>query len=46
MASSSPVNAAQTTPRNRAKGPRREDLVYQVVTVVAMVSMLASAWVF
>ena len=41
-----PFDAAKTTLRNRASGPRREDLVYQVVTVAAMVSMLASAWVF
>jgi hypothetical protein len=46
MTRPSPVDAAKTTPRNRATGPRREDLVYQVVTVAAMVSMLASAWVF
>jgi hypothetical protein len=25
---------------------RKEDLVYQVVTVVAMVSLLASVWIF
>jgi len=25
---------------------RKEDLVYQVVTIVAMVSLLASVWVF
>ena len=25
---------------------RREDLVYQVVTVAAMVTMLASVWIF
>lgn len=29
-----------------AKSSRKEDLVYQVVTVVAMVSLLASVWVF
>lgn len=33
-------SAAQAKPR------RKEDLVYQVVTVVAMVSMLASVWIF
>jgi hypothetical protein len=42
----SPVNAAQTTSRNRAIGHRREDLIYQVVTVAAMFAVLASAWVF
>jgi hypothetical protein len=47
MTSSSPVDASKIAPRNRASGPRRsEDLVYVVVTVAAMVSMLASAWVF
>jgi hypothetical protein len=46
MASSPSVNAAQTTSRNRAIGRRREDLIYQVVTVAAMVSLLASTWVF
>jgi hypothetical protein len=46
MAYFSPVDAAQTTPYKRAMEPRREDLVYQVVTIAAMVSMLASAWVF
>jgi len=25
---------------------RKEDLIYQVVTVVAMVSLLASVWIF
>ena len=29
-----------------AKAHRKEDLVYQVVTVVAMVSLLASVWIF
>ena len=29
-----------------AKSSRKEDLVYQVVTVVAMVSLLASVWIF
>jgi hypothetical protein len=29
-----------------AKLQRKEDLVYQVVTVVAMVSLLASVWIF
>jgi hypothetical protein len=29
-----------------AKPRRKEDLVYQVVTVVAMVSLLASVWIF
>jgi hypothetical protein len=42
----SPVNAAQTTSRNRAFGRRREDLPYQVMTVAAIVAVLASAWVF
>jgi hypothetical protein len=28
------------------KPRRKEDLVYQVVTVVAMVSLLASVWIF
>jgi hypothetical protein len=28
------------------KPHRKEDLVYQVVTVVAMVSLLASVWIF
>lgn len=30
----------------QAKPHRKEDLVYQVVTVVAMVSLLASVWIF
>ena len=46
MTYSPSADAAKTAPRNRASGPRREDLVYVVVTVAAMVSMLASAWVF
>lgn len=29
-----------------SKRRRKEDLVYQVVTVAAMVSMLASVWIF
>jgi len=29
-----------------AKSHRKEDLIYQVVTVVAMVSLLASVWIF
>jgi hypothetical protein len=29
---------------NRSR--RKEDLVYQVVTVAAMVTMLASVWIF
>lgn len=29
-----------------AKPHRKEDLVYQVVTIVAMVSLLASVWIF
>ena len=29
-----------------SKASRKEDLVYQVVTVVAMVSLLASVWIF
>lgn len=37
--SSSPISA-------KAKPHRKEDLVYQVVTVVAMVSLLASVWIF
>lgn len=28
------------------KPHRKEDLAYQVVTVVAMVSLLASVWIF
>jgi hypothetical protein len=28
------------------KPRRKEDLVYQVVTVAAMVSLLASVWIF
>lgn len=28
------------------KPRRKDDLVYQVVTVVAMVSLLASVWIF
>jgi hypothetical protein len=35
----SPI-AVSVTPR------RKEDLIYQVVTVVAMVSLLASIWIF
>jgi hypothetical protein len=46
MAYSPTVNAAQTTSRNSAIGSRREDLIYQVVTVAAMVSLLASTLVF
>jgi hypothetical protein len=35
------------SPRTEPTRPRRkEDLVYQVVTVVAMVSLLASVWIF
>jgi hypothetical protein len=35
------------TPSPNAPRPsRKEDLVYQVVTVVAMVSLLASVWIF
>jgi hypothetical protein len=30
----------------KVKPHRKEDLVYQVVTVVAMVSLLASVWIF
>jgi hypothetical protein len=30
------------SPRHR----RKEDLVYQVITVAAMVTMLASVWIF
>jgi hypothetical protein len=29
-----------------ARPHRKEDLVYQVVTIVAMVSLLASVWIF
>jgi hypothetical protein len=29
-----------------ARPLRKEDLVYQVVTVVAMVTLLASVWIF
>jgi hypothetical protein len=29
-----------------ARPRRKEDLIYQVVTVAAMVTMLASVWVF
>lgn len=29
-----------------SKPRRKEDLVYQVVTVAAMVSLLASVWIF
>jgi hypothetical protein len=36
----SSLGAASTRPR------RKEDLVYQVVTVAAMVTMLASVWIF
>jgi hypothetical protein len=33
--------------RNRATGAnRKEDLVYQAVTVAAMVTLLVSVWVF
>jgi hypothetical protein len=28
------------------KPHRKEDLIYQVVTVVAMMAMLATAWIF
>lgn len=28
------------------KPGRKEDLIYQVVTVVAMVAMVASVWIF
>ena len=35
------------TPSPTPVRPRRkEDLIYQVVTVVAMVSLLASVWIF
>jgi hypothetical protein len=40
--------ASSTTPlRNKAVGPRRsEDLMYQAITVAAMLSLLASVWIF
>lgn len=38
------MNPSPTTAKARAH--RKEDLVYQVVTIVAMVSLLASVWIF
>ena len=36
-----------TSPTNVSSRPlRKEDLVYQVVTVAAMVTLLASVWIF
>jgi hypothetical protein len=46
MTSPSPVDAVKIAPHIRASGSRRDDLVYQVVIVAAMVAVLASAWVF
>jgi hypothetical protein len=41
------VASVLPTQRARVPGPRRkEDLVYQAVTVAAMVTLLASVWVF
>lgn len=42
----SQTDAARATLRNRGAGTRREERVYQVVTVAAMVTMVASALVF
>jgi hypothetical protein len=47
MRPSPTVVSALPTQRARVAGPRRkEDLVYQAVTVAAMVTLLASVWVF
>jgi hypothetical protein len=48
MTHRSPAVAPVVSPhRSRVAGPRRkEDLVYQAVTVAAMVTLLASVWVF
>jgi len=42
----SQVDAALAVTRNRGVGSRREERVYQVVTVAAMVTMIASTFVF
>jgi len=42
----SQVDAALAAPHNRGAGYRREERVYQVVTVAAMVTMIASALIF
>jgi len=42
----SQTDAALVVTRNREVGSRREERVYQVVTVAAMVTMIASALVF
>jgi hypothetical protein len=38
------MNPSPITVSSRKR--RKEDLVYQVVTVAAMVTMLASVWIF
>jgi hypothetical protein len=42
----SQTDAALALTRNRGVGSRREERVYQVVTVAAMVTMIASTFVF
>jgi hypothetical protein len=34
------------SPDRASRSRRREDLIYQAMTVAAMVSMLASFWIF
>jgi hypothetical protein len=48
MNSPSPASVfSQPLQRNSATGAnRKEDLVYQAVTVAAMVTLLVSVWVF